>query len=269
MRGSHHRVSRRDFFYTLDENSPYFYFFMRPTVRYVAHDSTLEGFYKAPGRYRYQENRTLQMLAFQELTQNEKQMSDLERADSYDKLIVHRNRIEYRENFLTFNNTFYDSRLTDLGMQLLIYETLFRETKPYARPEETEAMILLSLYQSRTPATTENLLFLRGTLFRKNGEGLHPYVRWLAYKKLSDGRNISAERQMLIYALLFAGDTYGQKSYTVNPRRVVGELETGFALGKSPIRALFSWNLQTAQFEHARGIADWQSYFSLSVQVLL
>jgi len=267
LTGEAHSLSTDALFEQMSNGSGYAFLFFRPSVRYVAHDSTLEGFYGSSGRSTYRENELAQQIAFARLTEHNNR-SALQRADAYDRLILGRNHVDYRENFLIFNDTFYGGSRSDIGMQLLIYETLFRETRPFEKKEETDALILVSLMQEPQPGNAENAFFLSQTLLRPRGKSLHPLARWIAYDKLTRDRPISTMDRALIYAFLFRGHEYGHKSYTVPVRRIMGEAETGFVFGNQSLRGQFSWTLQSKQFESARGIANFHSFFRFSASVL-
>lgn len=265
--GHAHTQSSDALFDQMSNGSGYALLFFRPAVRYVAHDSTLEGFHGSAGRSTYRENELAQQIAFARLTEHSDRTA-LQRVDAYDRLVLSRNQIDYRENFLLFNDMFYSGSRKDIGMQILIYETLFRETRPFEKKAETDALILVSLTQDPQPASAENAFFLSQTLLRPRGKSLHPLARWIAFDKLTRNRPISSTNKALIYAFLFRGHEYGNKRYTVPVRRLLGEVETGMAFGNHSLRGALSWTLRSAEFESARGIAGFHSFFRLSLSYL-
>lgn len=258
--GDHQKYWRGDEY---DGSLPYAYFYLRPSLRAVGYNATLEGPYTGGPRavHIYRENTAARALAFHSLTRKNRSLSDAERIEAFDDLVQHRSTLDYRENFLTFLHTFYGQEGDNIGERMLIYETLFRETLPYEKPEEARWVVLHSLQQSKRPVTAENLFFWSNTVFRSDGESLHPYTRWIAFRKFTDDLELSPAEQVAHYAVLFNGQRVDQKNYGVPPARVVGEIDLGLSLGTGPLRFVLGLNVQTTDFERQTEIPDWHSWW--------
>lgn len=249
-------------------------FFVRPSLKYVGYNAALEG---PMGQKKnvYREDSTAGYLAFYEMTPDflEDDYPEAGRESLryafYHELVAQRNVREYRENFLRFHITFYRNADTNLGEELLIYETLFRETRPYKKEDEVRYLIRDSYARSDTPVNAENILFLSNTYFRKEGESLRPETKWIAFKKLTRDRDLNATEQVVIFGTLFNGHQYVSRPYSVPPIRLVFRSEIGFAFDAGPLQMNVSWFGESGTFENVRGIEDYHAWWKVGATYIL
>ena len=270
--GDHQKIWRGD---EHDGDSGYAYFYIRPGVRAVGYNATLEGPWRPAGSravHIYREDHDAKYLAYHSLTKDKTGLSDAERLSSFQDLVRYRNTIDYRRNFLTFNRTFYGEDFGNVGERMLIYETLFGETLRYERDDqsrfEVEALIIHSLQQSNVPVTGENLYFWHNTLFRSDEVPLSPVTRWIAFRKLNEGRGHSSAEQAYQYVMLFNGGRIDNQKVGVPPRRTVGEIDLGISMGTGPLRANLGWTAHSGDFERQLDIPAWHGYWHVELVYL-
>ena len=263
----------------LGVQAPRYEFFIRPSIRYVGYDATLEG-PMGTSMNIYQEDEEEAYLAFsasmdRTWTRPENQVErEILKRSLFQKLYVERNTADYRENLIRFQLAYYQDRQASFGEKVLIYEALFRETNPYSydgefRQEETREVVILSLILEGEEVTPENLYFWNATLNQKSGDSLPILARWIAFDKLTAPSNLTFEEKVSIFAVLFHGRRFDNRPYGVKPVRTVFENEAGVQLGNDTIRGRFSWSGQSDTFESVEGIVDFDVWWSASVTVYM
>ncbi len=248
-----------------------FALYIRPSVSYAGYDASLEGNYGDDTKI-YKYNKSLSRTAFHYLAyrKSDNFLSEEEfynRENGFRRLVDQRNTYDFRQDFLIFNSVFYPGVSDNIGEQLLIYELLFKEGKPYEfegkdRRKESRIAAFYSIAADQPVADAENLYFWRYTLFLKNGESAPEAVRWIAFKKLTDDTDMKTQEKIFIYTALFTGGQLNPLPYGVPPIRLLFNIDAGtsFRLGNTVVTLKF--RTVSPRFVRASDISSWHSWWS-------
>jgi hypothetical protein len=97
---------------------------------------------------------------------------------------------------------------------------------------------------------------------------LSPITRWIAFKKLTRGRDISSGELAYQYVVLFNGGRLDNQKVGVPPRRAVGEIDLGVSMGTGPLRANLGWTAQSGEFERQLDIPAWHGFWHVELVYL-
>jgi hypothetical protein len=251
-----------------DSSNSIYSFYLQPGVQFTFYDGTLQGNPFNKKKYYDKEGEDLLYESSKYLSLQTSSQDNQFIQNKVIQSLLDDNGSNTSARYLLFESYFVKNTKNPygIGMNYILFNNVFNSTESIS--QEFKFFLLNSLYNDSSKLTEEARIVAIYTLFKEDSKKLPSEIKLLSYKILADNLFDSNEKSTFLFLLNEYFLTNYNKTYTSNPQRVFGFLNSGYNFIKTNEYFLsLGYSLQSIDFQTSRGVPKKHEWAGIQVGI--